>query len=176
MRKKARFWASATCRFLVRTLAYDYFKDQYQQTGVLNAKVITVDNRRVVVPSTLGAYYDTRDTGVPLFNRIDAGLHAGLGIFMSQGLYLGARIQKGIFCKKRLCSFFFKFILSKVNIKYLFSQNCRFKPRATALPTMPQRPLKNTKLTTVTYLQIVKFKMSALISFYIKIRNNETIF
>ena len=69
--------------------------------------------------------------------------------------------------------FFFKFILSKVNIKYLFSQNCRFKPRATALPTMPQRPLKNTKLTTVTYLQIVKFKMSALISFYIKIRNNE---
>jgi hypothetical protein len=49
----------------------------------------------VVVPSSLGAYYDTRDTGVPLFNRIDAGLHAGLGIFMSQGLYLGARIQKG---------------------------------------------------------------------------------
>ena len=76
-------------------LKYDYFKDQYQQTGVPNAKIITVDNRRVVVPSSLGAYYDTRDTGVPLFNRIDAGLHAGLGIFMSQGLYLGARIQKG---------------------------------------------------------------------------------
>jgi len=76
-------------------LKYDYFKDQYQQTGVLNAKVITVDNRRVVIPSTLGAYYDARDTGVPLFSRIDAGLHAGLGIFMSQGLYLGARIQKG---------------------------------------------------------------------------------
>jgi hypothetical protein len=80
---------------LLVPLKYDYFKDQYQQTGVLNAKVITVDNKRVVVPSTLGAYYDTRDTGDPLFNRIDAGLHAGLGIFMSQGLYLGARIQKG---------------------------------------------------------------------------------
>jgi hypothetical protein len=80
---------------LLVPLKYDYFKDQYQQTGVLNAKVITVDNKRVVVHSTLGAYYDTRDTGVPLFNRIDAGLHAGLGIFMSQGLYLGARIQKG---------------------------------------------------------------------------------
>ena len=76
-------------------LKHDYFKDQYQQTGVPSAKIITVDNRRVVIPSSLGAYYDTRDTEVPLFNRIDAGLHAGLGIFMSQGLYLGARIQKG---------------------------------------------------------------------------------
>jgi hypothetical protein len=76
-------------------LKYDYFKDQFQQTGVSNAKFITVDNKRVVVPSKLGAYYDARDTGVPLFSRIDAGLQAGLGIFMSQGLYLGARIQKG---------------------------------------------------------------------------------
>jgi len=76
-------------------LKYDYFKDQFQQTGVPNAKFITVDNRRVVVPSTLGAYYDARDTGVPLYRRIDAGLQAGLGVFMSQGLYLGARIQKG---------------------------------------------------------------------------------
>ena len=76
-------------------LKYDYFKDQFQQTGVSNAKFLTVDNKRVVVPSTLGAYYDARDTGVPLFSRIDAGLQAGLGIFMSQGLYLGARIQKG---------------------------------------------------------------------------------
>jgi hypothetical protein len=76
-------------------LKYDYFKDQFQQTGASNAKFLTVDNKRVVVPSTLGAYYDARDTGVPLFSRIDAGLQAGLGIFMSQGLYLGARIQKG---------------------------------------------------------------------------------
>jgi hypothetical protein len=77
-------------------LKYDYFKDQFQQTGVPNAKFITIDNRRVVVPATLGAYYDARDTGVPLFHRVDAGLQAGLGIFMSQGLYLSARIQKGV--------------------------------------------------------------------------------
>lgn len=82
---------------IIVPLKYDYFKDQFQQTGVTNAKFITVDNRKVVVPATLGAYYDARDTGVPLFNRVDAGLHAGLGIFMSQGLYLGARIQQGLF-------------------------------------------------------------------------------
>lgn len=82
---------------IIVPLKYDYFKDQFQQTGVTNAKFITVDNRKVVVPATLGAYYDARDTGVPLFNRVDAGLHAGLGIFMSQVLYLGARIQQGLF-------------------------------------------------------------------------------
>jgi hypothetical protein len=81
---------------IIVSLKYDYFKDQFQQTGVASTKFITVDNRKVVVPATLGAYYDARDTGVPLFNRIDAGLHAGLGIFMSQGLYLGARIQRGL--------------------------------------------------------------------------------
>jgi len=86
-----------TIELIIVPLKYDYFKDQFQQTGVTNAKFITVDNRKVVVPATLGAYYDARDTGVPLFNRVDAGLHAGLGIFMSQGLYLGARIQQGLF-------------------------------------------------------------------------------
>jgi len=81
---------------IVVSLQYNYLSDAYQQAGVPAARTITVDNRRVVVPSRIGAYYDARDTGIPLYRRTDAGIHAGLGWFMSQGLYLGARLQQGL--------------------------------------------------------------------------------
>lgn len=81
---------------IVASLNANYLKDDFQQTGLSNPETRTVDNRRVFIPTTLGAYYDTNNSTKALFNRLDAGLIGGIGLFLNQGLYLGFRAQYGL--------------------------------------------------------------------------------
>lgn len=50
----------------------------------------------LIIPSTIGAYYESADDDAKRFNRLDFGLNAGAAFFLNNGLYLGLRANYGL--------------------------------------------------------------------------------
>jgi hypothetical protein len=81
---------------LVYNLSHNYRKDEPGEGDASEKVIVKVDARNVEMPKTLGAYYDyTEDRGT-LYNSIDYGLIGGLAYYLSNSLYIGARLQYGL--------------------------------------------------------------------------------
>lgn len=81
---------------LVWNLNHNYRKDNPGE-GEGEEKIIArVDARNIEMPATLGAYYDYVEDRGSLYNSLDYGLIGGLAYYLSNSLYIGARLQYGL--------------------------------------------------------------------------------
>lgn len=81
---------------LVWNLSHNYRKDKAGAGEGPDVVIARVDARNIETPATLGAYYDFPDTRKVLYNTLDYGLVGGLSYYLSNSLYIGARIQYGL--------------------------------------------------------------------------------
>lgn len=78
------------------TLDYNFISDQTGEANFNNATEITVDGKKVTLPSSFGAYYDfTREDG-NYYNILDLGLNAGLHLYLNGSLFVGGRLNYGL--------------------------------------------------------------------------------
>lgn len=57
---------------------------------------IRIDGRRVVLPESIGAYYDNPSPDKSLFNTLDASVQGGVSFYLNQGLFLSFKGFYGI--------------------------------------------------------------------------------
>ncbi len=77
-------------------LRHNYRKDKVGG-GDFNERVIAqVDGRLVVLPKTMGAYFDHPEGSAKLYQSLDYGLIGGISYYMSRSLFLGVRFQYGL--------------------------------------------------------------------------------
>lgn len=81
---------------LVFNLSHNYRKDEPGEGDDAVKVIAKVDARNVEMPSTLGAYYDYTEDRGSLYNSFDYGLIGGLAYYLSNSLYIGARLQYGM--------------------------------------------------------------------------------
>ena len=81
---------------LVFNLSHNYRKDE-PGGGDSGEKVIAkVDARNVEMPKTLGAYFDYTEDRGNLYSTLDYGLIGGVAYYVSNSLYISARLQYGM--------------------------------------------------------------------------------
>lgn len=81
---------------LVFNISHNYRKDEPGGGDATEEVVARVDARNVEMPNTLGAYYDYPEDRGALYNSMDYGLIGGLAYYLSNSLYIGARLQFGL--------------------------------------------------------------------------------
>lgn len=81
---------------LVFNLSHNYRKDKPGEGDDAQKVIAKVDARNVEMPATLGAYYDYTEDRGSLYNSVDYGLIGGLAYYLSNSLYIGARLQYGM--------------------------------------------------------------------------------
>lgn len=57
---------------------------------------IRINNEPVLIANQVGAYYDYPEKNKALFKTLDAGVHAGVNLFINQSLFVGARYSRGL--------------------------------------------------------------------------------
>lgn len=77
-------------------LEYNYFDDTFQRTDIEDVEIRSIDGKEVLIPKTLGAYYQASEENDRLYNTIDLGLVGGLAYYLNQGLFLSFRINYGL--------------------------------------------------------------------------------
>ncbi len=80
------------------SLDHKYFADKGGVGEVGEEPILrTINGKFIEIPKSLSAYYDyPQDEDVDLFNRLDFGVHAGLSLYLNQGLFLGLRANIGL--------------------------------------------------------------------------------
>ena len=81
---------------LVFNLSHNYRKDDIGAGEGAEKVVAKVDARNVEMPNTLGAYFDYTEDKGKLYNSFDYGLIGGLAYYLSNSLYISARLQYGL--------------------------------------------------------------------------------
>jgi hypothetical protein len=81
---------------LVFNLSYNYRKDGFGEGDNAQEIIARVDARNVELPATLGAYFDYPEDKGKLYNLLDFGVVGGVSYFLSNSLYIGARLQYGL--------------------------------------------------------------------------------
>jgi hypothetical protein len=76
-------------------LDYNYRKDGAGK-GVSGSMVAKVDGHNITLDKTIGAYYDYATKPGNLYNSFDYGLVGGISYFLSNALYVSARVQYGL--------------------------------------------------------------------------------
>lgn len=78
-------------------LEFNYFDDTFQRTDATDVETRRIDGKDVLIPKTLGAYYQTtEEESDKLFNTLELGLIGGLAFYLNQGLYLSFRANYGL--------------------------------------------------------------------------------
>ncbi|MBV6439308.1 MAG: PorT family protein [Haliscomenobacteraceae bacterium CHB4] len=81
---------------LVFNLNHNYRKDDPGAGEGADMVIAKVDSRNVEIPKTLGAYFDYTEDKGKLYNTLDYGLIGGLAYYLSNSLYVSARLQYGL--------------------------------------------------------------------------------
>lgn len=81
---------------LVFNLSHNYRKDDPGEGDAADKIIARVDARNVEMPKTLGAYFDYTEDRGNLYNTLDYGLIGGLAYYLSNSLYISARLQYGL--------------------------------------------------------------------------------
>jgi hypothetical protein len=81
------------------TLDHRYFSDEPgdSATDNIGSEIRVINGVSLKLPKTSTAYFDYpqgAETG--LYNRFDAGVHAGMKLFINSSLYLGGRVNWGL--------------------------------------------------------------------------------
>ncbi len=77
------------------TLNYNYRGDKAMGASP-GSQEIRINNEPQLIASQVGAYYDYREKDKALFQTFDAGLLAGVNIFINQSLFVGVRYNHGL--------------------------------------------------------------------------------
>lgn len=75
---------------LSQLLNYNFNNDNPGQAS-LSVDQVTINNDVHSIPAQIGAYYDYESADKSFFNKIDAGFHFGLNVYINQSLFVGAR-------------------------------------------------------------------------------------
>ncbi len=70
--------------------------DAFDVNNAGTAEEIRIDGRRVLIPESIGAYYDNPSPEKSLFNTLDASVQGGLSFYLNQGLFLSFKGYYGI--------------------------------------------------------------------------------
>lgn len=70
--------------------------DAFDVNDAGTAEEIRIDGRRVLLPESIGAYYDNPNPDKSLFNTLDASVQGGLSFYLNQGLFLSFKGYYGI--------------------------------------------------------------------------------
>lgn len=81
---------------LVFNISHNYRKDEAGEGDGSDKVIARVDARNVELPKTLGAYYDYTEDRGNLYSTLDYGLIGGLAYYLSNSLYISARLQYGL--------------------------------------------------------------------------------
>ncbi len=78
-----------------QTLNYNY---RSNKPGAFSASTqqIRINNEPELIASQINAYYDYEEKDKALFRTFDAGLHAGVNLFINKSLFVGARYTRGL--------------------------------------------------------------------------------
>jgi hypothetical protein len=75
-------------------LDFNYFQER---TDVNDVEMRTLGSRTVIIPKTLGAYYEViEDDNERLFNTLDVAIFGGVAFYLNQGLFVGLRANYGL--------------------------------------------------------------------------------
>lgn len=78
-----------------QTLNYNYRSNKPGGVAPANQQ-IRINNEPELIASQVNAYHDFEEKDKGLFRTFDAGLHAGLNLFINQSLFVGARYSHGL--------------------------------------------------------------------------------
>lgn len=78
------------------TIDYNYFKDEAGEADLTTTSSFPVGSREVLVPNSIGAYYDFTEKDGNFFNVLDLGINAGLAFYLSETFYVGGRLNYGL--------------------------------------------------------------------------------
>ena len=76
-------------------LNYNYRSNEAMEASP-GTQEIRINNEPELIANQVGAYYDYPEKEKALFQTFDAGLHAGLNLFINQSLFIGARYSQGL--------------------------------------------------------------------------------
>lgn len=76
-------------------LEYNFNRDGAQEAGVPSLPV-RIDGTTLLIPGSVGAYYDFEQKDGNRYKVYDIGLTGGLAFYLNDGLYLGARATYGL--------------------------------------------------------------------------------
>lgn len=77
------------------TLNYNFRSDEAMGASPGNQE-IRINNEPELIANQVGAYYDYQEKDKALYRTFDAGLHAGVNLFINQSLFIGARYSHGL--------------------------------------------------------------------------------
>lgn len=77
------------------TLNYNYRSNEAMGASP-GSQEVRINNEPQLIADQVGAYYDYSQKDKALFRTFDAGLHAGINIFINQSLFVGARYSHGL--------------------------------------------------------------------------------
>ena len=77
------------------TLNYNYRSNEAMGASP-GSQEVRINNEPQLIADQVGAYYDYAQKDKALFRTFDAGLHAGINIFINQSLFVGARYSHGL--------------------------------------------------------------------------------
>lgn len=78
-----------------QTLNYNYRSNKPGGVSPTNQQ-IRINNEPELVASQINAYHDYEEKDKGLYRTFDAGLHAGVNLFINQSLFIGARYSHGL--------------------------------------------------------------------------------
>jgi hypothetical protein len=74
-----------------------YFdSDAFDVNNPGNSEETRIDGRRVVIPESIGTYYDNPNPDKSLFNTLDASVQGGLSFYLNQGLFISFKGYYGL--------------------------------------------------------------------------------
>lgn len=70
--------------------------DAFDVNNPGTSEEIRIDGRRVVLPESIGTYYDNPNPDQSLFNTLDASVQGGLSFYLNQGLFISFKGYYGL--------------------------------------------------------------------------------
>lgn len=78
------------------TLEYNFYADEPGEAEFIVPNQFNIGSETIVLPNKAGAYFDREKLDEPYFERLDFGLIGGLSFYLSEGFYLGGRLNYGL--------------------------------------------------------------------------------
>lgn len=78
-----------------QTLNYN-FRSNSAKGASPSPQEVRINNEPELIASQVNAYYDYDEKDKSLYQAFDAGLHAGLNVFINQSLFVGVRYSRGL--------------------------------------------------------------------------------
>lgn len=88
--------AETNAEELVFNLNHNYRKDEFGEGDNSQQLLVKLNDKIVEMPKTLGAYFDYPEDRGNLYKSLDYGLIGGLAYYLSNSLYISARLQYGL--------------------------------------------------------------------------------